>query len=485
MPYSSAADERMYFVRAGSLCKGPPITCSPEASVLDLAGIMQHHNITGIVVVENDLPVGMFSIRDLRRLIVEAGGDVTGRRVRDAMSRHLITVRDSDYVFEAILAMARNNIHRLGVVDSEGKLVGIITDTDLLTLQTRTPLYLNNEIEAAQSVDQLRQISARMIEMVTFATMSGVDIRGVVQLISHFNDTMSVRLIQLLERDEGISLPEGAAYLVLGSEGRCEQTLRTDQDSAIVYRDDLPRDRFVQLERFAVRLIDALESLGVPRCPGDTMASNPLWRHSLSEWKQLVGQWITVPTPESMVNFGMFQDLRVLHGDRILEQQLHEHILAGARQNALFLVYLARNILRFPPPLGMFNRFKVERSGEHRGKIDLKKGGIFAITAGVSLLALEAGIVDGTTWDKLELLGKRGVLTGTDLTTVEESFSHLVRLRLQRQLRALAAGNKPTNHVDPMVMNDRERDQMRTAFKGVGTFLNIIRDHFQLNLMSR
>ena len=133
----------------------------------------------------------------------------------------------------------------------------------------------------------------------------------------------------------------------------------------------------------------------------------------------------------------------------------------------------------------MFNRFKVERSGEHRGKIDLKKGGIFVLTAGVSLLALEAGIVDGTTWDKLELLDKRGILTGSDLATVEESFNHLVRLRLQRQLRALAAGNKPTNHVDPLVMNDKERDQLRSAFKGVTTLLNIIRDHFQINLITR
>ena len=483
MPYSSINDDQFYFVRIEAICKGPAITCSPETSVLELSRMMQHHNITGVVVVENDIPVGIFSIRDLRRLVVESDGDINGCLARDGMNG-LITVRQQDYVFDAILKMARYKIHRLGVVDAEGKLVGVITDTDLLTLQTRTPLYLNNEIESAQSVDQLRRISARMIEMVTLATRAGADIRGVVQLISHFNDAMTMRLIYLLDREEGVSLPDGATYLVLGSEGRGEQTLRTDQDSAIVYADDLPKKKFPQMEQFANRLIDGLVSLGVPRCPGDTMASNPQWRHSVSEWKQLIDQWIAVPKPESMVNFGMFQDLRALHGDQSLERRLNEHILAEATRNSMFLAYMARNIVRFMPPLGMFSRFKVERSGEHRGKINLKKAGIFALTAGVSLLALEAGIVDGTTWDKLELLGKRGVLTGADLETVEESFNYLVYLRLHRQLRSLSAGNKPSNYVDPLVMSDMDREKLRTAFKGVGTFLNILRDHFQLNLIA-
>ena len=215
------------------------------------------------------------------------------------------------------------------------------------------------------------------------------------------------------------------------------------------------------------------------------MASNPQWRHSLSEWEQMIDRWISEPTPGNMVSFGMFQDLRAIHGDPSFERQLHECILSRVDRNAMFLLFLAKNILRFQPPLGMFGRFRVEKDGEHKGKIDLKKSGIFAITEGASLLALEAGVVDGTTWDKLELLGKRGLLSSTDLETVVESFSYLVRLRLQRQLKAMAADQKPSNHVDPLVLTDNDRERLRAALKGVGTFLNIIRDHFQLNLISR
>jgi len=485
MPYSSGSEDSVLLIRVGTLCKGAVIFCSCDTTLVDAAGLMQLHDITGLVVLEHESPVGIFSIRDLRRLVADSGGNLAGMTVRNGMTARLITVKDQDCVLDAIFAMARHNIHRLGVVDAEGGLVGLISATDLLTLQTKTPLYFTNEIEAAQSIAELRVVSTKMLDTILLATKSGADIRGLVQLISHFNDAMTERLIYLMEHEEGITLPQGATYLVLGSEGRGEQTLRTDQDSAMVYVDHLSPDRQAQMERFSRRIVEALETLGVPLCPGNTMASNPQWRHSLSEWKQMIEQWISVPKPEHMVSFGMFQDLRAVHGDLSLERQLHDHILTMVNRNAMFLFFVARNILRFPPPLGMFGRFRVTRKGADKGTIDLKKAGIFAITEGASLLALEVGVVDGTTWDKLELLGKRGLLSVTDQETIEESFSYLVRLRLQRQLKALAAGKTPSNLVDPLIMTDRERDRLRAALRGVSTFLHIIRDHFQLNLVSR
>lgn len=485
MPFNAVAEDSVLFVRVGTLCRGAVIACAPETGLVEAARLMRLHDITGLVVRERERPIGIFSIRDFIRLVAGSDGDLAGLTVRDGMTASLITIKEQDSALDAIFLMARHNIHQLGVLDAAGQLSGLISDTDLLSLQTRTPLYLNTEIDAANSIAELRLISAKMLDTVVLATRTGADIRGLVQLISHFNDALTQRLIYLLEHEEGIALPQGAAYLVLGSEGRGEQTLRTDQDSAIVYADDLPADQLPQIERFSQRIVEALESLGVPRCPGNTMASNPQWRHSLSQWRRLIDQWMTVFNPEHMVSFGMFQDLRAVHGELSLERRLHEQILAGVDRNAIFLAFVARNILRFQPPLGMFGRFRVEKKGEHKGKIDLKKAGIFAITEGASLLALEAGVVDGTTWDKLELLGKRGIVAASDLETVQDAFDYLVRLRLQRQLKALAAGQRPSNHVDPLIMTDKERDRLREALKGVGTFLNIVRDHFQLNLISR
>ena len=485
MPISAVTEDSVFFVRIGTLCKGPVVGCPPETSLVDAARLMQQHDITGLVVTDTTGPIGIFSLRDFRRLVAESDGDLAGLTVQSGMTPNLITIKSQDRVLDAVFRMARHNIHRLVVVDDDGRLTGLVSDTDLLGLQTKTPLYLNNEIDAAQNFDQLRSISTKMIDTVVLATRTGADIKGLVQLISHFNDAIFQRLIYLLEHEEGICLPDGVTFLVLGSEGRGEQTLRTDQDSAMVHVDDLAPEKYPRMERFAQRVVEAMEILGVPRCPGNTMASNPQWRHSLSEWKRMIDEWILVPTPENMVSFGMFQDLRAVHGDQSLERQLHEHILEGLNKNALFLMFVAKNILRFQPPLGMFGRFRVEKEGENKGLIDLKKAGIFAVTEGASLLALEAGVVCGTTWDKLELLGQRGIIAASDREEIEDAFSYLVRLRLQRQLISIAAGEKPLNGVDPLILTDKGRSQLREALRGVGTFLDIIRNHFRLDLITR
>jgi CBS domain-containing protein len=343
---------------------------------------------------------------------------------------------------------------------------------------------LYHEIETARSIGALRALGMKMLDTVRCVTLADADTRSIVHLISRHNCAITRRLIGLLESTEGIRLPEGAAYLALGSEGRGEQTLRTDQDSAIVYADDLPQEKIWEIERFATRLVDALEEIGVPRCPGNIMASCPQWRHTLTEWKQLLDQWITAPTPEHMLAFGMFQDLRPLHGNEGLGVQLRDHLRSAVWQTANFFPNMACHAVRFPSPLTLFGRIRVERRGEHRGKVDIKKAGIFAITVGASLLALEAGCIGGNTWEKLELLGRRRVITPGDLKTVEEAFTTLVRLRLQWQLRELAENRSPTNHVDPGVMTDRERQQFRHALKGVTTFLRIMNCRYLLNFIS-
>jgi len=215
------------------------------------------------------------------------------------------------------------------------------------------------------------------------------------------------------------------------------------------------------------------------------MASNPQWRHSVSEWQRLLDQWLTLPKPEHLVNVGMLQEFRTIHGDPRFEAQLHAHIREILERFALFFPYMARNIARFPPPLGMFGQIRVERRGEHRGEVDIKKAGIFAITEGASLLALENGATGGSTWDKLDLLRQRGVLPAGDVEIIDQAFTYLVQLRLQRQLKALTAGKKPSNHVNPLVMTDLERDQLRRALKGVNTFLRIMRERFKLDFISR
>ena len=483
MPEHALQEDSFFFIPVDAVCRRPAVTCSPDIGLVEMAGLMKADNISGIVVVEDELPVGIVSLRDLRDLIADAAGEVCAMTVREIMKSALITIRRSDFLFKAIFLMAKHNIHRLIVIDDFGRLSGVITDTDLMRIQTRSPLYLVQEIESAVSIDQLRLIGQRMIGMLHYAVKTHADAKSLIQLIAHFNDAFIQRLIFILELCEGIRLPAGAAYLALGSEGRQEQTLRTDQDSAIVYRDDLSTEDRAEVRRFAERIVVALESVGVPLCPGNIMASNPQWCHSLSEWEQLTEQWITQGGPEATMNFGVFQDLRVLHGEQRFEEQLRRHICACARNHALFFPSMARNIVRFKPPLGMFGRLLVGKDGAKRGKIDLKKGGLFALTRGIGLIALEADIMGGTTWDKLERLHHLKLVSDYDLEVLQEAFTFLIKMRLEKQLIAISSGKEPTDYVDPLVLKDRERDELRASFKGVEVMLQILKSRYQLDLI--
>ncbi len=485
MPDSNFSEESFFFLRIDNVCRKPAESCPPDTGVIEAATIMREQNIAGLVIVDNNIPKGILSVRDLRDLIATDGGNLSSYKVSDIMHVGVTTVRNQAYVFEAIFKMAKNNIHHLAVINEEQELIGVINAIDLLSMQTRSPLYLTQEMEAAESIEDLKEINGRILEMVTRAMSVGSDTRSLVHLIAHFNDGFTQRIITLMETLEGISLPPKAAYLALGSEGRGEQTLRTDQDSAMVYADDISESELVDCARFADRLIDALEYVGIPRCPGNTMANNPQWRHSISEWKQLLEQWISVPKGEHMVSFGMFQDFRTIHGDAKLEENLHDFIYKTTQRHMIFFPHVAKNIVRFPAPLGMFGRIKVDRRGPNRGKVDLKKSGIFAITEGVSLLALENNVDKGTTWDKLEKLGQLSVLSKRSSEKISEAFTQLVNFRLRRQLSDLAKGNQPSNAIDPLRLPEKEQKQLREALRAVNQLMRTIRDHYQLDSISR
>lgn len=348
----------------------------------------------------------------------------------------------------------------------------------------RIPTSLQEEIKAAGSIDRLRDIGLRMPEMVWNDFDSNIGVKEIVQRISCFNDTVARRLIALLENSEGIRLPEGATFLVLGSEGRGEQTLRTDQDNAIVYRDDLPPAELLKVNQFASRLVDALDEIGVPRCRGNIMASNPEWCHSIKEWKELTDLWINDPSPEHILHFGMLQDLRALHGDGQGVTQLREHICSAVQCHICFFPNMAGHVVRFPSPFTIFGRIRSEHSDLSDELVDLKKAGIFAITAGSSLLALEFGIIGGNTWSKLELLGEAGFFSAGDLATIEKAYTCLIELRLKLQLKQLAAGQAPTNSINLMEMTDEDYNRFRLALKGVSTFQEIFREHYLLDYIS-
>lgn len=477
------AEENQFFRPVKEFCQRQVVTCAADASLVDTVAIMRERNISSVVVSDNDTPIGIFTDRDLRNKVVAKGLEPASLRVRDVMNSPLAVIGEEDFLYEALYRMSRQKIHRLGVVDSAGKLAGIITDTDILKLQAHSPHQLVLDIEKADDLDALRELHHRIQALVLHLVGTGIRTRDMVRLIANLNDQIVLRLIALLRTDRFADLPESFAFVVMGSEGRSEQTLSTDQDNALVYADDLTQVDIDRLEEFSRVLIDSLIAIGVPPCPGGIMAKNAEWRRSLDQWKHEISRWFNTPTPENIMKGSMFVDLRTLYGDPGLEHSLKAHMLEHVRKDKGFLMRMAQNMMGFKPPLGWLGRIKAERSGEHRGTIDIKKAGIFAVTDGVKALALEAGKLDGGTHERLASLVAAGVIKAGEAEDVEESFEFMVQMRLRGHVEAIRAGATPSNHILLAQLNRMEQARLKSALEGVGRFQRFIKHHFSLDLL--
>lgn len=465
------------------IAKKAVFTSPPDLSIKDIALIMESKNISGIIISENNLPIGVITDRDFRNKVISKGLSPEKIKAYEIMSSPVMTIREDDYIFEAIYKMTKNNIHRLVVVDNMGMITGILTDTDIIKLQTNTPFYFIRDLEYANSLDDLKILNNKSISFINFLISSGIKTIEVIRFISHLNDAVIKKCIELVLKENYTDLPENLAFLVLGSEGRKEQTLKTDQDNAIVYSDTLTDTDIQKIKGFAEKLISSLIYIGIPECPGGIMAKNEMWRKSLTQWKKVLSQWISTPTPENILNYSMFSDLRTIYGDESLEIHLKNYVNQLVTENSLFLAHMAKNVLRFPPPIGLFGNIKTEKEGKYKGKLDIKKAIIFPITEGIKILSLEAGIISGSTVDKIHELLKKNVLPENDLLEIETSFIFAVNLRIKNQLKEISKGDEPSNYIDIKKLNHIEIDRLKIALSVVKTLQGFLKSKFNLDFI--
>ena len=467
------------FQPVGRYCRREVITCTPGDPLQSAAQTMREHGISSLVVCRDGVPVGIISDRDLRNKVVARGLDIAPLTVGEIMSSPLITIGEDEFLFEALHRISRHKIHRLAVTDAAGGVAGIITDSDILRLQNSTPQRLIRTIEDAGDVETLKVVHKRVQGMVVHLIGTGVPVQELVRVIAHLNDQILVRLVDLLLAERFPELAGRFAFLVLGSEGRREQTLTTDQDNALIYADDLTASELRRMEEFSQALIEGVLAIGIPPCPGGIMANNPLWRHSLSQWRAILEDWAGTPSPDNILRVGMVTDLRALQGDLLLEKELKAHLASLIKGNEIFLGHMTASMLHFGVPLGWFGRIKTEK-GEHKGKLDLKKAGIFAITEGVKILALAHGMPGTGTVERIEQLVRQEVMTRREAADLTATFHALVYFRLRTQVEAIREGRAPDNRIALDILNQMERGRLHAALEGVRSFQNMLQRNYQL-----
>ena len=320
-------------------------------------------------------------------------------------------------------------------------------------------------IRAAREIDEVVRAAAQARELVRPMLDDGTAAEAITAFVTAVNDAVTLRLVELTGLDAALR-DAGAAWIVLGSAGRAEQTLATDQDNAIVFADGVDPDaRRRALLPLAERVNAALDRSGYPLCRGEVMAGNPRWCLSQSEWRERFAAWIERPEPEALLNAAIFFDFRAVHGERHLVAELRDWLTVHARDRGRFLFLMLRNALGNQPPLGLIRDFAVARGGEHPGTIDLKVNGVQLFVEAARIYSLTDGVAATNTLDRLAgVAGLRG-LFARELEEWVGAFRVIQRLRLALNGAQHARGEALHNHLNPATLDEEERRGLKHALR--------------------
>jgi CBS domain-containing protein len=480
---SAPGELSLFAHRVRDLVKRPPVVAPPESSVVEIARLLSREGVGSIVITADGQPVGIVTDRDLRRKVVAEGRDAHTTPVSAIMSAPLVTLPPAAFAFEALLEMTRRRIRHIVVVD-DGRAVGVVSSRDLLVLQTTHPVTVARELSRAASIEALAALAPRVTELVRELLAEGGRVHDIAQLTAELNDRMVIRVLDLVRRElgaAGLDPPVGFAWLAFGSEGRREQTLRTDQDNGLVYADpppELEERAAAYFAALAEKTIAGLVTVGFPPCPGGAMASNAEWRQPLSVWDGYVQQWIGDPSPRHILAASMYFDLRFVAGDSDLAVRLGLRIRTEASRQPRFLGLMARDVVERRLPVTFFGGVGVHRSGPHRGAVDVKGAGCIQLVGAARVHALELGLTQTNTVERIAAAGQRGFYTGDEVVEITDAYEHLLRLRLAHQLEQLAAGATPDNYVEPEHLSHRDALLLRDALKTVGRVQDRLRERY-------
>jgi CBS domain-containing protein len=322
-------------------------------------------------------------------------------------------------------------------------------------------------------------VSKKINKTVSLLVREGAKAGNITRIITEINDRLLKKVLEVTEARMGPP-PRSYCWIVFGSEGRKEQTFKTDQDNAIIFddADSGGEEAAAYFHEFAVRIKDGLLRCGFPTCKADYMASNPEWCQPLGVWKRYFSNWIDRPTAEAILRSLIFFDFRPVHGNVLLAERLRAFLGHEIRDKELFLAHMAGNVVKNRPPLDFFGKFRCEKKGANCGKLDLKINGLSPIIDAARLSALEMKVYNTSTLERLMELRDRGGTVSKFSRELEQAFEFLLSLRLRHQFEQIQQGTEPDNHIDPFSLGTMERTQLKESFKLILTVQEAARQKY-------
>ncbi|HEY4617926.1 MAG TPA: DUF294 nucleotidyltransferase-like domain-containing protein [Flavobacterium sp.] len=459
-----------------------PITAGRTDSVKSIAEMMTNRKIGSVIIQESRLPLGIITDKDLRSKIA-TGLFTIEARAEQIMSTPVITVRANGSVAETQLMMLQHNIGHLCVTSdgtAESEIVGIISEHDVVVAQANNPGVLVKQSKRAESAQALKAVRENLTKLIKNALSEDIPIAHICQIAGEINRAITSRAIELSVMKMGEQPPVPFAWLNIGSQGRKEQLLLTDQDNALVF-EDVTEDRHDAVKKYFLQLADnvthILNVVGYEFCPADMMASNPLWCRSLKEWNAQYNTWIHSPAEKGILMCSIFFDYDFVYGDSDLVEAITANIFKNINNNQIFFAYLGSDALKNPPPLGFFRQFLVEKDGEHKDTFDVKSRGLMPLIDAARLLSLEKKITGvNNTLVRFRELAALEPQNAATYEACSEAFSILLKFRTEEGFASDSGGR----YLDLNKLTKLDKVKLKNAFHPIRDVQEILRTRFQL-----
>jgi CBS domain-containing protein len=449
---------------------------------------MDELDISTIVVLDREnRPRGIITEKNIVKYLIAARAcPVETCQADFVMKSNIVSIAPEAFLGQALVTMIRSKTKYLLVVE-RGNLIGIVTMVDLLKTRSTGTLLLTQDIESQHDLRGLAAIS-REVDSILYALVAEkAGVREIFEVMSELHERMTRRVLQLTEermRLEGWGPPPvDYCWVNMGSAARYEQTLRTDQDNAIIFED--PQGQPVQdvdayFAQFAAFAVDGLAACGFEKCTGDVMATNPKWRRPLAAWIASIQEWTRSYDPEDTRTLTILLDYRPIWGNVTLAEKFREAISKAFKESLTARHMMTKDDLQYKLPINFLGTFVTTRSGPHKNQIDLKKAGTLHIVNGIRIFAIKNEISEPSTFGRLQALVECEAIPAEDAELFEASFETLMMFRIRENARKARHNQPPDNHIDPYSLRKRERMILKDALSGVSQLQKLVNNQFNV-----
>ena len=446
-------------------------------TIFEAAKIIKQEKIPTLLLKDENGEMYIVTDSDFRQKVILNRMDYDDLVVKIA-SKGLIYINEDDFLFNAQLQMAKHGLKRVVVKNDHDEIVGILDQISLSSFFATNTFAVSNQIINAETLDELKEASHSFIKIIKSLNAKGVKIEFISKLINQLNKKLLDKLYKILAPKELIGK---SCLVVMGSEGRAEQILRTDQDNALIISDDCSISE-EKLREFTHLFTETLVDFGFPRCEGNIMVSNPYWCRKQSDFKELIYEWVNSPSGDNFMNIAIFYDALCVSGDIEIIKELKNYLFKISSNSQSFYTNFARVINSFDVPLGFFDGFVFNSKDEkHKDEIDIKRGGMFIIVQGIRSLSIQNRVLNTNTIKRINSLKELKVLDDESAKELIMAFNILNSLKLKASLEKLDKKEKIDNFVNPNRLTIMEKDLLKESFKIVNKLKKRLENHFKLN----